>query len=779
MSDAESSSSGLDMARRRPSAPLRNGAGSEGQPSGPSALGVAMPGVDEHPGDDHLADELEMEDDDDVREDAAALFGIDVGDGNVPNNVIDVDADAGAGDGGGGAAMAAGCGSTDTHGTSSSGKRKSSVWADFKEVKENDVRVAAICNICSKRLSARSCSGTGHLIRHQASCRKKVDHAHRVQSRLALNRDSFRNWVYDPAVARTELCQLIARLDLPLGIGETQAWEDYITRAHNPQFVKVSRQTTTRDLGKLFADRRDVLMKSVLPAASSVSLTSDIWSGNAKEDYVSVVAHYVNSDWELQKRVLGLRLIEVKHSGENIAERIASVVEEFGLIDKIFAVTLDNASSNAKAMETLAPMFFGYLGSDPAPIASDPNKRKYCLVHQRCACHIINLIVKSGLKRLKPVTEDFRTAINFLNSSNQRIALFKEYCNAKGVRPRKFGLDMDVRWNSTYLMLKHLMPYKDIFSVFINSHYGSELLTRNHWYAAEKVMEFLELFYDSTVVLSGVYYPTSPLVLHHILEIASHLHAAERDHNLRTIVAPMKLKFLKYWEDIPLLYSYAFILDPRAKMRGFFNVLELLAESIGGTYSSYYADVKIELYKLFTKYENKFGAARSQRVAQPSAQSGKKKQAWGRIFGGRGGSGSGVVGPPPSSTSCSSSSAVSELSAYLDSDCVTAYDDDFDILLWWRDHKLTYPILSIMARDIMSVPVSTVSSESCFSLTGRILEERRRRLLPENVEMLTCIKDWELGARREQHEAEDTELEEAFKNLFLDDEGAGGGGAVS
>ena len=78
-------------------------------------------------------------------------------------------------------------------------------------------------------------------------------------------------------------------------------------------------------------------------------------------------------------------------------------------------------------------------------------------MHQRCACHTINLIVKSGLKRLKHVTEDFRTAINFLNSSNQRIALFKEYCNAKGVRSRKFGLDMDVRWNSTYLMLKHMM----------------------------------------------------------------------------------------------------------------------------------------------------------------------------------------------------------------------------------------------------------------------------------------------------------------------------------
>jgi hypothetical protein len=40
-------------------------------------------------------------------------------------------------------------------------------------------------------------------------------------------------------------------------------------------------------------------------------------------------------------------------------------------------------------------------------------------LHQRCACHIINLIVKSALKRLKTYLEDFRTAISFLNASNQ------------------------------------------------------------------------------------------------------------------------------------------------------------------------------------------------------------------------------------------------------------------------------------------------------------------------------------------------------------------------
>ena len=139
------------------------------------------------------------------------------------------------------------------------------------------------------------------------------------------------------------------------------------------------------------------------------------------------------------------------------------MIEEYGLIDKVFFITLDNASSNARAMSTLTPLFTGYLDANPSPEPVDPSKVNYSLVHQHCACHIINLIVKSSLKRFKPYLEDLRSAINFLNSSNQRIAMFKNYCTAIDVRPRKFGLDIDVRWNATYLMLKHLVPYKDIF----------------------------------------------------------------------------------------------------------------------------------------------------------------------------------------------------------------------------------------------------------------------------------------------------------------------------
>jgi hypothetical protein len=80
---------------------------------------------------------------------------------------------------------------------------------------------------------------------------------------------------------------------------------------------------------------------------------------------------------------------------------------------------------------------------------------------------------------------------------------------------------------------------------------------------------------------------------------------------------------------------------------------------------------------------------------------------------------------------------------------------------------LSYPILSILARDVIFVPVLTISSESAFSLYGRIIKERRRCLAPEMVEMLLCMKDWELGEARGQHCTHDQELEDVFEGLYL------------
>jgi hypothetical protein len=99
---------------------------------------------------------------------------------------------------------------------------------------------------------------------------------------------------------------------------------------------------------------------------------------------------------------------------------------------------------------------------------------------------------------------------------------------------------------------------------------------------------------------------------------------------------------------------------------------------------------------------------------------------------------------------------------------VNQLNDDFNILNWWHEHKLTYPVISIMDKDILTVPASTISSESTFSMTGMIIEEWQRSLRLEMVEMLTCIKDWEAAAARKQQLVEDKELEATFEDLYLD-----------
>ena len=69
-------------------------------------------------------------------------------------------------------------------------------------------------------------------------------------------------------------------------------------------------------------------------------------------------------------------------------------------------------------------------------------------------------------------------------------------------------------------------------------------------------------------------------------------------------------------------------------------------------------------------------------------------------------------------------------------------DELFDVLPWWKVNGGNYLILSRITRNILAIPVTTVASESGFSISGRSVNAYRNRLHLSTLEVLMYSQSW-------------------------------------
>jgi hypothetical protein len=380
---------------------------------------------------------------------------------------------------------------------------------------EENGKIRAECIYCGKTFAADPIkNGTVNLSTHynvQSVRPCLMNPAYKsngtTQSTLVFDRidddgnGKMRNWVLDQVQSRNKLARMIICCELPFRFVEKYEFIDFLASVC-PTFKVPSRSTITRDCLKMFNEEGGQLKAYFLRHCQRVCLTTDTWSSIQNVNYMVLTAHFIDNDWKLQKRILNFCPIS-SHKGVDIARSIEDCVRSWGLIDKVFSVTLDNAASNDVTCVSLTSLF----------VANKSSIHGGKLLHMRCVAHIGNLIVQEGLKIHEKCIDKVRKVVKFVKSSPARGKQFKDELETLGIESKcTVALDVCTRWNSTYLMLKIALKYKQVFSRLSTPvDEDGELIghiSSGEWSNVEQIMKMLKVFYDFTTRLSGSSYVT-------------------------------------------------------------------------------------------------------------------------------------------------------------------------------------------------------------------------------------------------------------------------------
>ncbi|XP_048103459.1 uncharacterized protein LOC125297258 isoform X1 [Alosa alosa] len=270
---------------------------------------------------------------------------------------------------------------------------------------------------------------------------------------------------------------------LPLSLVELPAFKKLVVTL-SPTNSVMTRTTLCARIDTA-AEDMNMSLKKEFSAVKYVATTTDCWTA-WRRSFIGVTCHWIDEN-TLQRHsaALACRPVKGSHSLEVLAAALEDIHLEYHIQDKVVKTTTDNGSNFLKAFRgfgnhtAVNPELEQDLNDDEDECTPDgehddvefqntteilsqnDNTREYQLPpHQKCACHLLNLVATSDVlegagnetfKRLYFSSFSKCNAVwNEVGRAHQATESVENECRLQLICPSKTG------WNSTFMAVERI-----------------------------------------------------------------------------------------------------------------------------------------------------------------------------------------------------------------------------------------------------------------------------------------------------------------------------------
>jgi len=557
------------------------------------------------------------------------------------------------------------------------------VWLKYNE----DGQQQRVCQLCGRTFATRT--STTNLLYH-------LEKEHKVDFSKYCVAD------FNPEELTRRIALVLAEDCLPFNVVASTAFKDLLAYIA-PTYIVPSPQTFSSFVCTNLVNEKKAIIAQQLSSIPYMSLSSDGWTSIGSYSYILTAAHGLDLEFVFHTFLLDVQPVLESETGQYIAHTISNACATWGIDnDRIVGVVTDGAANMKCAVTQYLhkPWFY-------------------------CLAHVYNRSISLALHQTSfaDILAKAQALSNFFRSCSGPKRVFEEQQELLGLAIKSLKLETPTRWGSGLKMLRRLLGSRAAIATSlilvqqqrVRSSVPNDL-TPEQWKAVEEAIEVLQPLNDAYKYLSqrttatlGAAYAMLKFSLDELncIESAEHGYQPVTCDLIRAIFDDLQKRFTDFCGHTGDLLALATFLDPATK--DFFFLED---------------DARVrELDNAIAACKRQLACIENNPPAQVVYHNSKAR----KIF------------PAEMFISVAeSSSAEIELERYrlLSRRCFEEKVSGPEV--WWRAHRHEFPLLSQVARKVLSIVATSIYPEQCWSRGGR-LHTKCRYLSPSTFGALLFL----------------------------------------